>query len=73
MLPIPNSAETIRWVELASGAPEYDLSPDGRLVRRAQQGRTWHAVTGSWDLWDDILRRASDILLDRGLRDVGVG
>lgn len=72
-----NAAGTIRWVQLAAGAQELDLhipaSGEPALVRRAQAGPTWHAVTGSWDLWDDILKRSADILGDVSLRDVDVG
>ncbi len=68
--------DTIRWVQVAPGTGELNLKLVGTqrvaLVREVPPGPVWHGVTGSWDLWDLILNRTYQHLVDPNLRDVPV-
>lgn len=65
--------DTIRWVQVAPGTAELDLKLVGNnkvaLARRVPAGPVWHGVTGQWDLWDMILTRTYQHLVDATLRD----
>ncbi len=71
-----NDDHTIAWVQVAPGTGEVNLKLVGTqrvaLVREVPPGPVWHGVTGPWDLWDLILTRSYEPLVDQKLRDTPV-
>ena len=69
-----NDAGNIWWSPVATEWSE--LGPGNYRVRRVSVSGVWHAVTGPpskpWSLYDLIVKRSSDILVDPTLRDGAV-
>lgn len=60
-------SDSIWWQPV--GEEWSELRQDDYTIRRVSVSGVWHAVGGLGSLYDMIVRRSSDILLDKSLRD----